>query len=122
MSSLVGLWIFVGFIYQGRDWPPPNPQLHLQFEFEASGVNTLKYWREGERGICERRAKYRYQAEQLWQQVIWVNPENPSDCGRDPDMQNGKISWSGLRMGDQKIYLEVPLGDERLIYVWERRD
>lgn len=121
MNALLGLWLFTSLIYQGQPMPPPNPDLRIYYQFEDTGINTLHYYREGEQGFCERRAVFEYANQNLMQQVVWVHPENAPWCGQDLDMQLGYQSWSPAILQDGKLHLSVQMGDENLIYVWEKQ-
>ncbi|KHD88377.1 MAG: hypothetical protein OM95_09585 [Bdellovibrio sp. ArHS] len=119
-NSILGLWIFTSLIYQGEPMPLPNPSLKIQYQFEDTGMNTLRYHREGEQGFCERRALYEFSEGKLVQQVVWVNPQNAFSCHQDMDMRLGYQSWSKAWLKDGKFYLAVQMGEENLIYVWEK--
>lgn len=120
-GALLGLWFFTSLIYRGEDLPLPNPALRIQYHFEETGFNTLRYHREGEEGFCERRALYEFSAERLVQQVVWVNPQNAIGCDQDMDMRLGYQSWTPAWIKDGKFHLAVQMGEENLIYVWEKR-
>lgn len=120
VNALWGLWFFTSLIYQGNSLPPPNPDLQISYHFEDSGINTLRYFRIGEQGFCERRAIYEFSRDTLRQQVVWLHPDNASWCGQDVDMQLGYESWSPAWLKNGKFHLAVMMGEENLIYVWER--
>ncbi|MEN0059437.1 MAG: hypothetical protein AAGB31_11430 [Bdellovibrio sp.] len=120
LSILWGVWLFTGFIYHGEPMPPLNPSLQIRYEFQASGENTLHYFREGEQGFCERRARYEYDGGYLAQQVIWVNPDNASWCSRDTDMQMNNHSVTPMQLEENVLHLILPLGEEELTYVWKK--
>lgn len=120
-SSLFGVWIFVSLIYHGQTMPMPNPNLKIQYEFSETGINTLHYFREGESGFCERRAVYQFSGTQLLQEVVWTHPENAMGCDTDSDMRLGTKSRSRAWIQDSKFHLEVLMGEESLIYVWEKQ-
>lgn len=119
-QTLIGLWLFTGLIYQGQQMPLPNPQLKIYYEFQDTGTNSLRYFRDGEEGFCERRAAYEYSGEDLVQQVVWVNPQNALWCNQDTDMQLGNKSWSKAWIDNGHFHLTVPVGEENIIYVWSR--
>lgn len=119
-ESIIGLWLFTSLIYQGQSMPLPNPQLKIHYEFLDTGINTLRYKRDNEEGFCERRAAYEFSGRKLIQQVTWVNPQNAFWCGQDTDMQLGNQSWSDAWIANGKFYLSVPMGEENIIYVWDR--
>nr|BFD58794.1 hypothetical protein CKG001_09010 [Bdellovibrio sp. CKG001] len=119
--SLLGIWIFVGLWYQDRELPPPNPALHIVYQFGSESENILRYWRDGEHGFCERRARYSWRGEELYQKVVEVHPDNASWCSQDPDMRLGFESWTTLRLKDQRLYLKVLMGEEDLEFIWEKQ-
>lgn len=119
--SLLGIWLFVGLLYQGQELPPPNPALHIVYQFQSESENTLRYWRDGERGYCERRAEYVVKGIQFYQKVTEVDPENAFWCDQDPDMRLGFASWTTLEERDGRLYLKVLMGDEEIYYIWERQ-
>jgi hypothetical protein len=120
-EPLIGLWLFTSVFYQGHELPPPNPTLHIQYEFADTGVNTLRYYREGENGFCERRALYEYASENLLQEVVWVNPENASWCDQDSDMRLGQRTRNRAWIEDGRFKLEMNLGEETITYIWIRK-
>lgn len=119
-TSILGLWIFSSLIYQGHPLPLPNPALKISYQFDDIGVNTLHYYREGEKGFCERRAIYEFAGGKLMQQVIWVHPQNTAGCEQDMDMKLGYRSWTPAWLEGVKLHLEVQMGEEHLVYVWEK--
>ncbi|ASD64459.1 hypothetical protein [Bdellovibrio bacteriovorus] len=119
--SLLGIWIFVGLLYQGQELPPPNPALQIVYHFSSNTENTLRYWREGEQGFCERRAQYSLSQDQLYQKVVEVHPDNAPWCSQDSDMRLGFESWTVLREMNGRLYLKVLMGEEDLSFIWERR-
>lgn len=119
---LIGLWIFSGLIFQGRDYPPPNPHFHLEYVFEKTGQNRLKYWRDNEDGFCEREAFYEWDGRLLTQKVTAVNPENSRLCASDPDMIPGTESRTRLEIKDGKLHLFLSLGEDTIVYVWEKAE
>lgn len=122
IHALLGLWVFTNLIYQGNTLPPPNPDLHISYHFEDTGINTLYYSRKGEQGFCERRAIYEFSNNTLMQQVIWLHPDNAPWCAQDMDMRLGYQSWSSAWLKDGKFHLAVMMGEENLIYVWEHKN
>lgn len=117
---LIGLWIFSGLIFQERDYPPPNPHFHLEYAFEETGRNRLKYWRDNEDGFCEREADYEWDGRLLTQKVTAVNPGNGRLCASDPDMILGTESRTKLEIKDGKLHLFLRLGEDMIVYVWEK--
>lgn len=122
LNALIGVWLFTGLIFQGQDMPLPNPDLQIHYQFEEGGTNVLSYHRIGEQGFCERRAIYEFDGNTLIQQVTWLNPNNAPWCAQDPDMQIGYKSWSKAWLRDGKFHLAVMMGEDNLIYVWDRSE
>lgn len=120
-GALWGAWVFVGLIYQGHNLPPPNPDLRLEYRFEESGRNTLSYHRRNERGFCEREALYRWDGSVLYQKVETLHPDNAPWCGDDRDMQAGFESWSRAWIENDRFHLALSLGEEEIIYLWDRQ-
>ncbi|MFN7729742.1 MAG: hypothetical protein ACK5P7_11350 [Bdellovibrio sp.] len=119
-AAIFGTWEFTSIRYQGQVRPRPNPDLVLRFEFFGDGTNRLHWTRIGERGFCERKARFTVQNGLLIQEVFWVNPNNGADCGRDPDMQMGSKSQTPLHLTQDTLETELNLGDETLTYIWTR--
>jgi hypothetical protein len=118
IPHIIGLWRFVGHVYRGEVIPPFNDKLVLTFQFFEDGTDILKWYRMGENGFCERTANFHYDGHNLTQQVIAVNPKNAFECGQDSDMRVGTKSVSPFYKKDDKMYLELPLGEETLVYIW----
>lgn len=100
---------------------PPNPDLKITFSFESSDRNELFYHRLGERGFCRRWAKYEIQDGLLKQTITEVDAENNSSCGQDTDMQLGRSSATPFEIHGDRLHLRLPLGEDELIYVFERQ-
>lgn len=120
VNTLIGLWMATALIYQGQTIPLPNPDLRIYYTFEDTGVNTMRYYRENENGSCTRKAVYEFSSNTLKQHVVWTSPENASWCSQDVDMQLEYKSWTQAELKDGKFYLYAQMGEENLIYVWER--
>lgn len=119
-QTIFGMWLFTSLIYQGHSMPLPNPNLKIYYEFLDTGINTLRYHREGEAGFCERRAAFEFSGSTLVQQVVWVNPQNAPWCSQDTDMQLGNQTWSDTWIENHQLHLTIPMGDEEIIYVWDK--
>ncbi|MBY0384878.1 hypothetical protein K2X05_06940 [bacterium] len=117
-EDLLGKWQALGYYYQGTLIKPDDPRLILTFEFFADESNILYWKNKDESAFCERKGKWLVQDDNLVDEVVWVNPENGMDCGGDPDMQVGKINISRFWVEDGQLFVEIPLADEYLIYVW----
>ncbi|MBC7466644.1 MAG: lipocalin family protein [Bdellovibrio sp.] len=121
MNALVGAWVFVAVIYHGELMPKPNPNLNITFEFNADQTNRLYYDRTGDVGFCERKATYSYADNVLTQKNTWINPENQPSCDTDPDMKLNSESVTKAVVNEQQMYLDLPLGDETLTYIWQKK-
>lgn len=117
---LIGTWLFTAILYREQLLPKPNPHLQIQWHFEDERLNTLTYWRDNERGTCQRRALYRTSQNSLWQQVVWVNPANHSSCASDTDMQIGNISESEIITATEFFLIRLSAGEEPLYFKFER--
>ena len=117
-ESLVGIWLFTSVVYQGQEIPRPNPALKMYYEFSDTGTNTLRYYRDGEQGFCERRSAYEFSGNVLTQEVVWVHPGNASWCDQDVDMRVGTRTRSNAWLSQGRFFLEMSLGDEKIIYIW----
>lgn len=120
MNSLIGIWMYASLIYQGQPIPPPNPDLKIYYNFETENINEIFYYRTNENGTCRRKAEYTLKNSELHQTVISIDPSNAEFCSQDTDMQLGNFSKTKYELKDNKMYLYLPLGDEYLIYVWEK--
>lgn len=117
-QDLIGQWQAIGYFYQGTFIEPTEARLLLTFEFLANGTDTLYWKNKDEKSFCERKGKWLVQDETLVDEVVWTHPENGMDCGGDPDMQIGKINISHFWVEKGQLFVEIPLADEFLIYVW----
>lgn len=117
-QSIVGIWLFTSIVYQGQEIPPPNPALKIYYEFSDTGTNTLRYYREGEHGFCERRAMYEFSGKFLTQEVVWVHPGNASWCNQDVDMRLGTRTSSEAWISEDRLFLEMSMGEEKIIFIW----
>jgi hypothetical protein len=118
-DDLIGKWQAIGYFYQGTFIQPPDPQLTLTFEFFQDGSDILFWQRKGEKTFCERKGSWFVQNEILHDEIVWINPENGMDCGGDPDMELGRINESHFRRKDNQLFVDIPLADEYLTYVWD---
>jgi len=120
-SILIGSWLFVSMLYQGKVIDPPNPDLKIEYTFYEDGTNLLHYHREGEQGSCDRLALYEYNGSEIHQQVTWVAPHNASFCSSDPDMQLERVTRTPASIKDGQFYLSLRVGQEDVIYIWDRK-
>lgn len=116
--TLSGFFLFSYLIFRGAEFPKPNPDLNMWFHFENQSVNTLHYTRANETGFCERKALYDYDGKTLRQKVIWVHPNNANWCTNDPDMQMDKETVSKMTSKENKLFLDLNLGEDVLTLVW----
>lgn len=122
MNSLIGIWMYASLIYQGQPIPRPNEALKMYFTFENNYTNEIFYYRENERGFCRRKANYKLENGMLHQTITSVDENNADFCSQDSDMQMGASSTVKYEVIDGKFHLYLPLGEETLIYVWEKID
>jgi hypothetical protein len=119
-SQLIGLWMYSGLIFHGAPISKPSPELVIYFQFSSQTENSLFYFRQGQRGFCERTAQYTIKKNYLAQTVKSTNEENADVCSSDPDMQIGKFSMTRFEIVNDQLYLYLSLGDDELIYVWSK--
>jgi hypothetical protein len=119
-SPLLGHWRFTEFIYKGKSHPPLSPGLILEFEFRSNGDDILAWHWEGDEGFCRRFGRYQFDGKVLKDVVVRTDPANRIDCGRDPDMQTGHHSETPLSFVNGRLHMHLNLGDEPLIYIWEK--
>ena len=120
ISQLIGLWLYTGLIFHGEPAVKPSPELVIYFQFTNQIENTLFYFRQGERGFCERKAAYSVDAGQISQTITEVNELNSSVCAQDPDMQMGRQAITRFEIKNEQLYLYLTLGEDELIYVWTK--
>jgi hypothetical protein len=117
--TIIGTWQYVGFQYEDRYYPNPNPNLILQFTFNDNLTSRLHWHRTNETGFCERLASYRVEGDFLYQKTTWVNPDNARECYNDPDMQMGKETTTLLQCQDQQLGFVMELSGKPFIYLLE---
>jgi hypothetical protein len=117
-TSLVGTWKFTAYIYNGQTLPIPNPDLDLRFVFYSNGYSRLRWFRLGEEGFCERKAKYEITNHVLHQKNIWINPNNDRSCAGDSEMRPNAETFTSFRVIDRLMYLELALDDKAFVYVF----
>lgn len=120
MEQLIGIWLYTSLIYQGHPMPPLDETLQMYFIFNNENENQLFYHHTNREGQCRRTAKYSYSENKMYQKIVDVDTGNASECAEDPDMQLGRESISDLKVTGNCMYLELPLGDETLTYVWQK--
>lgn len=118
--DIVGNWRFDRIILDGEERPPFNPDLIIEFNFREDGSDTLLWYRNNEKGFCERDGRYAFDGEFLKDKVTWVNPQNRLDCARDPDMQLGRETSTPAVMKNGELYMTFEVDDQTLTYIWTR--
>lgn len=117
VPNITGQWQYDGFIYEGKTYPLPNPDLVLVFTFYDDGLTWLYWYRKNETGFCERLANYSVNQEGLKQKVIWVNPLNDQRCTQDPDMTAGLETITPFSVVDGVMRLHLDLNGQPLLYL-----
>ena len=119
---IVGHWFYYKKIYKGTEMPePPEATLRLHFEFYADGTDKLYWTHVGETDHCIRKGKYKFEKNELVDDVVWVDPDNSAECGRDPDMQQGKTTRTPISFHENgDMWFHLFLGGDDLMYVWKR--
>ena len=120
-SLIWGKWKFIGYIYGGQFQDPPNPNLVLTFEFRQDGTDTLHWHRTNEVGFCERYGQFTYDGKELTDEITSVHPGNAFECYHDPDMMVGQTHTTPLRNDNDRLYMDLPLSDQTLVYVWAKQ-
>lgn len=120
LGEIIGLWMYTSLIFQGQPMQKPNPDLIIYFNFTNQYENSILYFRLGQKGFCERTANYSVQQDQLVQKVKATNEDNADFCSQDPDMQINRFSMTQFELKDNQLLLHLPLGEDRLTYVWTK--
>ncbi|MFN3455358.1 MAG: hypothetical protein ACK41T_10400 [Pseudobdellovibrio sp.] len=124
MSSLLGVWLFTQIIYQGQLMDRPNQNLKLYYIFNSEVQNEIYYYRDNENGYCKRLANYNIISEKnlyIEQTVIETDAQNNSECALDTDMQIGNYSKTQFEIKNEKLYLYLPLGEDKIVYIFEQQ-
>jgi hypothetical protein len=121
MNSLIGAWLYASLIYQGVPMNKPNPDLIMSISFISDTTNEIYYYRNNETGFCKRTAAYIVADGILRQEVIAVDENNASFCSQDTDMQIGNVSNTPYEVKNDQLLLTLPLGEENLIFVWQKQ-
>ena len=119
-SVLVGKWEFYKVYFEGEYREPFSKNLKIFFEFNEEGESRLYYYRTHEKGFCERQGEYRIEENFLVDKVTWLNPENNSECGLDPDMRLGNETTTPFEIKEGEFYLHLFLSGQPLVYIWKR--
>lgn len=118
-EALLGEWKYEELIYQGQRIQRPDPNLNLTWTFYRNGTERL-YWDRSGKDFCERFARYNYALGILNENTFAINPDNASECQKDPDMQADRQTQTQLDITNTELQLHVPLGDEEIIYVLKK--
>lgn len=131
--SLIGVWEYIGYIYQDNFYPPQDPELTMRFAFENFRHVRLSWESSGGAIRCARLAEYETSSNTLLKQKnIWIDPQNHSSCGGDKDMVMGYESYSYFQvlegivihpdLKDRRsiFQLEVGISEESLFMLFER--
>lgn len=119
--DLIGQWQAIGYFYQGTFIEPTEARLLLTFEFLSNGTDILFWKNKDEKSFCERKGTWLVRDQTLIDEVVWTHPENGMDCSGDPDMQIGKINISYFWVENGQLFVEIPLANEVLVYVWNSK-
>jgi len=120
--DILGVWKYIGFMYEGNFYRPPNPDLNLTFTFNLNGENRLFWEDKGEPGFCERFAKYHVdEISNLYQEITWVNPKNKAECSKDSDMQFGRKTTNHIEIKGNQLWLYLVLNGKDFIYMLEKQ-
>ena len=121
-EDLIGYWLYDRYSYQGQEHPRPNPRLLLYFQFFETATNRIWWQRTNEEGFCERIGVYQYNPEActFTDTIVWVNPENNSECGSDPDMPLGRTATSRLELREGALHMYFELKGEPFVYIFEQ--
>jgi len=120
VDPLQGEWQFYKMVLEGQEMPPRDPRLDLRYEFLDQGVNRLYWTYDQGRTFCERKGQYIFKDGFLMDEIVWVNPNNKSDCASDVDMQLGRKSVSQLDIFENEIVLHIPFTDKEILYHWKK--
>lgn len=121
LANIIGTWQYAGFIYDGQEYPLPNPNLDLRFSFNENAVSHLKWLYKDQEGFCERVANYEIRSnEYIFQKIIWVNPQNHVSCSKDTDMQLGRESLTHFRTDEDRLMLDLELNGKPFVYILKK--
>lgn len=102
----------------------PNQNLKLYYIFNSEVQNEIYYYRDNENGYCKRLANYNIISEKnlyIEQTVIETDAQNNSECALDTDMQIGNYSKTQFEIKNEKLYLYLPLGEDKIVYIFEQQ-
>lgn len=116
-DRLLGRWLYTGFVYEGQQYPPLDPDLSLYFDFSADGVSTLHWTWKNTASFCSRQALYVRGENLIEQWVVWVNPQNSVRCQGDLDMKIDSRSQTKYFLKEDQLYLELSLDSKPLYYM-----
>lgn len=119
-EEIIGRWLYVGFIYEGQQFQPLDPNLTLYFDFSEDKTSILQWSWSNTSEVCSRMAIYAYDHQQIDQWVVWLNPNNAGKCSSDPDMRLGSRSQTNYFIKNENLYLELSLDNKPLYYVLKK--
>lgn len=122
MNTLLGIWLYTSLINQGHPVPRPDPSLVMYFNFLNDHSNEIIYYRTGEQGFCRRLAEYHVEINEIVQTVISSDENNADFCGQDTDMQVGSYSRVKYEIEGPILRLYLPMGEDEIVYVWQRSE
>lgn len=120
-ETLWGRWKFMEYIYENQRHPRLNPNLNLFFEFNETGSNRLWWYRDNEKGFCERVGMYQFDSQLLIDEVAWVHPQNQAECSQHPDMQMGQKATNTVTFENGHLHLHLTLKGQPFIYIWHKQ-
>jgi hypothetical protein len=120
--DIVGQWEHSHYLYRGSRLPKRDPNSRMQLNYEASGSGS-SYWYLAESDqYCEKAFSYHVEGNSVHEIVLSVSDQNSIDCVNHPEMQVGAELVYKIGREQNELYLDVPLGDESLVYVFESLD
>lgn len=120
-AGLEGVWKYDGLVYEDIRYPLPNENLDLTFTFRQNGTARLFWQRRNEAGFCEREGIFWVSGDLLYQESIWLNPENRFDCQEDPDMIPGRKTINRFVIKETELHIYFVLDEKDLIYVLKKQ-
>lgn len=119
-SPLLGTWQYTAYRYRGVERPATDPDLVMEYRFECDGIDTLSWRYQSTDRFCQRQARFLDVDGYLDEVVVWVNPENSSECSQDPNMQLENYSRAAFRVMDGTLEIDAPLAEEVITYIWTK--
>ncbi|MFN7905883.1 MAG: hypothetical protein ACK5P5_11940 [Pseudobdellovibrionaceae bacterium] len=124
IQNLIGRWHFTKIIYEGQEMEMPNPDLKLSMTFFDNQSLRLFWHRGNMMEFCESFSTWSLEEKnsetRLTLNTFAVNPNNQSDCAKDPDMQIGTKPSVLIWVDSGSLMMSIMLSDQNLIYVFEQ--